>query len=153
MYARHTQATTTTVSPWAPWEKTSPSLQTIVTLHHTSISNLTRNLMYGAKQVLLQMIPHVTSSAEGLIQTQCQHYLTIKLQSRFSRLEDGNQITAHCDQTSFGFPRMRPIQTEVPIIHLKKANTLSLACFYFNNVQKQQDFISQVQGGVLLFSH
>lgn len=84
-----------------------------ITAHHTSSSNLTRNLRFGAKQALPQMIPRVTSSAESLIQTQCQHYLTIKLQSRFSRFESGNQITTHYDQTSFGFPCMKPIQTDV----------------------------------------
>lgn len=40
-----------------PLGKPPPHLQTIVTAHHTSISNLTRNLTFGAKRVLPQDEP------------------------------------------------------------------------------------------------
>lgn len=58
MHARHAQATTV-VSPLS--SKPLRNVQTIVTAHHTSISNITRNQMFGA---LLQMIPCAISGAE-----------------------------------------------------------------------------------------
>lgn len=68
MCARHTHEPPPRLSPpfelLTPWENRLLALQTIVTAHHTSISNLTRNLMFGAKRAQPQMIPGVTSSAE-----------------------------------------------------------------------------------------
>lgn len=130
-----------------PLGKPSPSLQTIVTLHHTSISNLTRNLMCGAKRALPQMIPRVTSSAESLIQTQCQRYLTIKLQSRLSK--------------SWGWKSNNcTLGSDVIWVSVNEANSNWRAHYKFKRRkhtfigmsllrQKQQDFISQVQGGLL----
>lgn len=92
--------------------------ETIISAHHTSISNLTRNLTFwcqaGPASDDPQTHPH---SPPSLTHTQCQRYLTIRLKSRLSRLESGNQVTAHYDQASFGFPWMKPIQTDVPCVN------------------------------------
>ena len=63
------------------------------------------------------MIPCVTSSTEELsdnvtLQSNCSH--------DFSKLEGGNQITSHYDQTSFWFPWGKPIQTDVLCVNFKK---------------------------------
>ena len=66
------------------------------------------------------MIPRVTSSAElnsDSVSTLSYHQAAVHGSQDF---EAGNQITAHYDRTSLGFPWMKPIQTEAPCINFKK---------------------------------